>query len=67
MVLAPLSEVYGRRPIWLLGGLWYVVWNTVCGFSQNAALMIVGRIMAGLGASAEFAVCNIRSPDHDFY
>ncbi|KAF2652357.1 major facilitator superfamily transporter [Lophiostoma macrostomum CBS 122681] len=56
MVLAPCSEVWGRRPIWLFGSIWYVIWNTVCGFSKNAALMIVGRIMAGLGASAEFAV-----------
>lgn len=33
-----------------------VVWNTLCGFAKNEALMIVGRLMAGLGASAEFAV-----------
>ena len=56
MVLAPLSEVYGRRPIWIWGSAWYVLWNTLCGISNNRGLLIAGRFMAGLGASAEFAV-----------
>lgn len=57
MVLAPCSEVFGRRPIWIFGGAWYILWNTVCGVSHNKGLMILGRFLAGLGASAEFAVC----------
>ena len=56
MLLAPLSEVFGRRPIWIVGSAWYVLWNTLCGISNNRGLMIVGRFMSGLGASAEFAV-----------
>ncbi|KAF2181686.1 MFS multidrug transporter [Zopfia rhizophila CBS 207.26] len=58
MVLAPCSEVFGRRPVWIAGSVWYIAWNTLCGFSRNMGLMIVGRLMAGLGASAEFAVSN---------
>lgn len=56
MLLAPLSEVLGRRPIWIGGSAWYILWNTLCGVSNNRGLMIAGRFMAGLGASAEFAV-----------
>lgn len=56
MVLAPCSEVWGRRPIWIVGASWYVLWNTVCGLSSNRGLLIAGRLMSGLGASAEFAV-----------
>jgi MFS family permease len=56
LVLAPLSEIYGRKPVWLLSSLWYVIWNTICGFAYNNALMIGARFLAGLGASAEFAV-----------
>ncbi|KAF2738581.1 major facilitator superfamily transporter [Polyplosphaeria fusca] len=56
LVLAPLSEVFGRRPIWIVGCTWYIIWNTVCGVSTNKGLMIAGRFLAGLGASAEFAV-----------
>lgn len=56
MVLAPCSEVWGRRYVWIFGAAWYILWNTVCGISKNGALMIVGRFMAGLGGSVEFAV-----------
>ncbi|THC91030.1 hypothetical protein EYZ11_009512 [Aspergillus tanneri] len=56
MVLAPLSEVYGRRVVWIVASAWYVLWNTVCGFAHNRGLMLAGRILSGLGASAEFAV-----------
>ncbi|KAF2680179.1 MFS multidrug transporter [Lentithecium fluviatile CBS 122367] len=56
MLLAPCSEVWGRRPIWIVGGAWYILWNTVCGASKTRGLIITGRLMAGLGASAEFAV-----------
>jgi predicted MFS family arabinose efflux permease len=56
MILAPCSEVWGRRPIWIVGGAWYIFWNTLCGVSKNQGVMVLGRLMAGLGASAEFAV-----------
>jgi MFS family permease len=29
LVMAPLSQVYGRRPIWLCGSVWYVIWNAI--------------------------------------
>ncbi|MCJ1290234.1 hypothetical protein MMC34_001770 [Xylographa carneopallida] len=56
MVLAPLAEIYGRRRVWLLSSIWYIIWNTVCGFARTNGLMIAGRFFAGLGASVEFAV-----------
>jgi len=57
LILSPLAEVYGRRPIWLLCSLCYVVWNTTCGFARNKPTLIVARLFAGIGASGEFAVC----------
>ena len=56
MLLAPVTELYGRRPIWLFCGCLYVLWNTVCGLARNNATMIASRLLAGVGASAEFAV-----------
>ncbi|PVI02791.1 major facilitator superfamily transporter [Periconia macrospinosa] len=56
MVLGPCSEVWGRRPICVIGGVWYVIWNTVAGLSNGGELLILSRLMAGLGASAEYAV-----------
>jgi MFS family permease len=63
--LAPLSEVFGRKKVWMSSGCWYILWNTVCGFAGSNALMIVARAMAGFGASAEFAVsCSIAMSYH---
>lgn len=56
IVLAPCSEVFGRKPIWIAGGSWYILWNIVCGFANNKNLLVFGRLMSGLGASAEYAV-----------
>jgi MFS family permease len=56
MVLAPMTEVFGRKPVWLAAGSFYILWNTVCGFSHNNGLMIASRFLSGLGASAEYAV-----------
>ncbi|KAI0123394.1 major facilitator superfamily transporter [Xylariales sp. AK1849] len=56
MVLSPLAEVFGRRPVWLISSCFYILWNTVAGFSQTPGLMIASRVLSGIGASAEFAV-----------
>jgi multidrug resistance protein len=56
MVLSPLAEVFGRRPVWIISSCFYILWNTVAGFSRTPGLMIASRVLAGIGASAEFAV-----------
>jgi len=60
LILAPLTEVFGRRPVWILASLWYLLWNTVCGFAHKKSLMITARFLAGLGASGEFAVSALK-------
>lgn len=56
MVLAPCTEVFGRRPVWIICTCYYIVWNTAAGFTKSSGLLVLCRIMSGLGASAEFAV-----------
>jgi len=56
MVLGPLSEVFGRRPVFLWPTIWYLIWNIVCGLAHNKAIMVTGRFFGGLGASASFPV-----------
>ena len=56
MVLAPMTEVFGRKRVWLVSGCFYILWNTICGFANSNSLMIATRFLSGLGASAEFAV-----------
>ncbi|ETN38549.1 uncharacterized protein HMPREF1541_06585 [Cyphellophora europaea CBS 101466] len=51
LVLAPLSEVYGRRPLWLYSQIFFIVWNSLCPVGASRVLMVVGRFLAGVGAS----------------
>lgn len=56
LFFGPLSELYGRKKIVQISNLWYMLWNMSCGFAKNDALLIVGRLFSGVGASAMFAV-----------
>ncbi|KAI0148034.1 MFS general substrate transporter [Hypoxylon sp. NC0597] len=58
MVLAPMTEVFGRKPVWILSCCFYILWNTVCGFSHTNSVMIASRFFAGLGGSVQYAVEN---------
>ncbi|KAK2616690.1 hypothetical protein QQS21_000302 [Conoideocrella luteorostrata] len=51
LVLAPLSEVYGRKPILVYGTIYFIVWNTACGGSQTLVQILVLRLLSGFGAS----------------
>lgn len=52
LFIGPLSEMYGRQPVLHLTGLWFLVWNIVCGFATTKGVLTGSRFMAGLGASA---------------
>ncbi|KAL4868440.1 hypothetical protein BDV12DRAFT_103220 [Aspergillus spectabilis] len=51
MLLAPLSEIYGRRIV-LSGANWFfVVWQIGCALAPDIASLIVFRFFAGIGGS----------------
>lgn len=56
MALAPLAEAFGRRPVWIVSSCFYILWNTVSGFSTTSGVLIASRLLAGIGASVDFAV-----------
>lgn len=56
LVIGPLSEMYGRRPVLHATNIWFLTWNIVCGFSNNKGTLISARLFAGLGASAIYAL-----------
>ncbi|KAJ5801829.1 MFS general substrate transporter [Penicillium psychrosexuale] len=51
-LIAALSEMYGRRPIWIASNIFYILWNALCPVNSSVGLMTVGRFLAGSGASA---------------
>ncbi|KAK6223638.1 major facilitator superfamily transporter [Colletotrichum tabaci] len=56
MFLSPLSEFYGRRPIYIVSWSMYVVWIIPSAVAKNIATMIVARFLDGLSGSAFLAV-----------
>ena len=55
-IVAPLAELYGRKPIWIGGNLWYILWNSLCPVGFNKGLMIAGRFLSASGASVGVTV-----------
>ena len=55
-LVAALSEIYGRKFVWLTSNVWYILWNSLCPVGNNAGLMMTGRFLAGCGASAGVTV-----------
>ena len=49
-LIGPLSELYGRVLVLQIANLFYLVFNTACGFSKTTTQMVVFRFLAGLGA-----------------
>lgn len=56
LLLGPLSEIYGRKPVLHATNLWFLVFNLVCGFSRSKGVLIAARLLAGLGSSAIYAL-----------
>ncbi|OTB00873.1 hypothetical protein M426DRAFT_266872 [Hypoxylon sp. CI-4A] len=56
LLLAPLSEVYGRKPVLVVGNIVFVIWNTGCGASATIGQMLAFRLFSGFGASVADAI-----------
>ncbi|KAI9158049.1 MFS general substrate transporter [Paramyrothecium foliicola] len=56
IIIGPLSEMHGRKPILHASSLWFLIWNVLCGFASTKELLIAARFMAGFGASAIYAL-----------
>ncbi|KAL8992100.1 MAG: hypothetical protein Q9169_007373 [Polycauliona sp. 2 TL-2023] len=52
----PLSEVYGRVKVLQAANLFFLLFNTVCGFAKTKEQMMAFRFLSGIGGSAPQAV-----------
>jgi len=55
-VYGPLSDYFGRRKVALFGISFFVVGAILCIFSVNITMLIIGRIIQGLGIACAGAV-----------
>jgi multidrug resistance protein len=56
LFFGPLSEIYGRSRVLQVANLFYLVWNTACGFATSKNQLIAFRFLAGLGGSAPLVI-----------
>ncbi|CAM1508560.1 Fc.00g054080.m01.CDS01 [Cosmosporella sp. VM-42] len=51
MALAPISEIWGRYPVFVCAGIVYVIFQAVCPVMTNLAGMLIARFLVGVGGS----------------
>ena len=53
-VWGKLSDIYGRKPILLIGIVIFLLGSVLCGLSNNAEFLIISRAIQGLGSASLF-------------
>ncbi|EPE25398.1 MFS general substrate transporter [Glarea lozoyensis ATCC 20868] len=56
MLLGPLSEFYGRRPIYLVSFSFFIIWLIPSAVAHNIQTMLIARFLDGLSGSAFLSV-----------
>ncbi|GAA5820354.1 hypothetical protein JCM3770_002780 [Rhodotorula araucariae] len=64
LILGPASELYGRRPVYLVCGLAYSAFSFGAAFAPNAASLLTFRFIIGFAGSA--AINNVPASIGDF-
>ena len=56
MILGPLSEFYGRRPIYIISFGFFLIWLIPCAVAKNVGTELVSRFIDGFAGSAFLSV-----------
>jgi multidrug resistance protein len=56
LLLAPLSEFFGRRPIYLVSWAGFVIWLITCATARSIQTMLVARFLNGVCGSGFMSV-----------
>lgn len=56
MILGPLSEFYGRRPIYVCAFAFFLIWLIPCAVAKNIETELVSRFLDGFAGSAFLSV-----------
>lgn len=58
-----LTDIYGRRAGIVLANIFFTIGNLICGLAQDQWVIIVGRVVAGIGGGAIHAVSTFVASD----
>lgn len=56
LLLAPISDAYGRLLVYHLSNLSLVVWNVACALAPNTSALLIFRLFAGCAAAGPLAI-----------
>jgi len=56
LLLAPLSEVYGRLPVYHMCNSLFIVWTIACALAPNTSALLIFRVLAGIAGSCPLAI-----------
>ena len=52
LIFGPISDSFGRKPVVYIGFIVFVLASFLCISAPNIEIMVVGRILQGIGLSA---------------
>jgi multidrug resistance protein len=56
LVIAPLSELYGRLPVYHVNTVLFILWNVGCAQSTNISMLIAFRFLTGLAGACPLTI-----------
>ncbi len=56
MILAPLGDFYGRKPVYIVSLLIYVIWIIPCARAPNIQTLLIARFFNGFAGAAFLGV-----------
>ena len=59
--LTPEIKFYGRRPIYIISFIFFLIWLIPCAVADNIATMLVARFLDGVAGSAFLSVAGVCS------
>lgn len=52
LFVGPLADAYGRKPVMVMGAVLYILGAMMCYWAQSLDVLLVARVLQGLGAAA---------------
>ncbi|OQU99343.1 hypothetical protein CLAIMM_04983 [Cladophialophora immunda] len=56
LVIAPLSEVYGRKPLYIITSVLFLIFTLGCGLATSLDMLVAFRFLAGTAGSCPITV-----------
>ncbi|CAJ2507263.1 Uu.00g084490.m01.CDS01 [Anthostomella pinea] len=58
-----LTDIFGRGPGLIFSNIFFAAGNLICGFAQDANVMIFGRVIAGIGGGGLMSISTFLGTD----